>query len=201
MRKSAVLTIPDQIVNQLRKDIYSGQYKTGEAIKETDLSNRFGVSRGPVRHALLQLTKEGLLESKANVGVKVAQQPKPEVFDLIVKLRQEIEFSTMKKIFSDLDESDMEELHLILEDMKKSCEEKDVNTVFEIDFSFHEFFIKKYNDPHISELWHSITSRMMMKYSRFDDLIESYYEHKKLMDAIESGDQKLTLKLLKENIQ
>lgn len=201
MRKSTVLTIPDQIVNQLRKDIYSGQYKKGEAIKETDLSNRFGVSRGPVRHALLQLTKEGLLESKANVGVKVAEQPKPEVFDLIVKLRQDIEVATMKKIFSKIDDRDIEDLQDLLEDMKKSCEENDVNTVFEMDFSFHEYFIRKYSDNHISELWHSITSRMMMKYSRFDDLIESYYEHKTIIEAIESRDKKLTLKLLRENIQ
>lgn len=201
MRKSNVLTIPDQIVNQLRKDIYSGQYATGEAIKETDLSNRFGVSRGPVRHALLQLTKEGLLESKPNVGVKVAEQPKPEVFDLIVKLRQDIETSIIKKIFHLIDDRDIEELHEILEVLKKSCEDNDVNSVFEIDFIFHEFFIRKYDDTHISELWHSITSRMMMKYTRFDNLIESYEEHKAILDSIEQKDLKTALKLIKNNIQ
>jgi DNA-binding GntR family transcriptional regulator len=201
MRKSPVLTIPDQIVNQLRKDIYSGEYATGQPIKEVELSQRFGVSRGPVRHALLQLTKEGLLESKANVGVKVAEQPNPEVFDLIVKLRHEIETSTMKKIFRKIDEDDLKDLHDILEEMKKACEDGDVNTVFELDFCFHEFFIRKYGEPHVSELWHSIISRMMMKYSRFDNLIESYEEHREILEAIEARDQKTVLKLLKQNIQ
>ncbi len=201
MRKDTVLTIPDQIINQLRKDIYSGKYNTGESIKEVELSQRFGVSRGPVRHALLELTKEGLLESKANVGVKVAEQPKPEVFDLIVKLRHDIEIYTMKKIFSRLDEDDFSDLHSLLERMKKACEEDDVNTVFELDFIFHEFFIRKYNDPHVSELWHSITSRMMMKYSRFNTLMESYEEHMAIMEALEERDQKRVLKLLKANIQ
>lgn len=201
MKTNNVLTIPDQIVNQLRKDIYSGQYAQGEAIKETELSQRFGVSRGPVRHALLQLTKEGLLESKPNVGVKVAEQPKPEVFDLIVKLRHDIESSTMKKIFFDLGSDELKDLYEILEEMKKSCQEEDVNTVFEIDFSFHEYFIKLYDDNHISELWHSITSRMMMKYSRFDNLIESYEEHLAILKAIEQKDLKTTLRLIKSNIQ
>ena len=166
------------------------------------LAESFGVSRGPIRHALLQLTKEGLLESKSNVGVKVAKHPSIDVFDVIVKLRQDIESFVVSHVFDKIDSDDLLEIEEILSKLKKRCEEGDINAVYESDFAFHEFFIRKFDDKHILDLWYSIISRMMMKYTRFeDDLMGSYREHKAIYDLIVKEDKAKTISQIMANIQ
>ena len=201
MDPNSLLTIPEQIVRKLRKEIHSGKFATGEALREVQLAERFGVSRGPVRHAMFQLTKEGLLESKPNVGVKVAQKPGPEVYKLIVSMRLELELFVLHRIGNRLSDFDYDVLDTILENLKKACLENDVDTVFEYDFYFHEFLIKKFGDDHILDLWRSIISRMMMQYSCLEELMDSYKEHKDILDAIRSGKTEVLEDLLRLNIQ
>lgn len=51
----------DQVYQQLREELQSEQLKAGQRLVELELATRYGVSRTPVREALLQLSREGLL--------------------------------------------------------------------------------------------------------------------------------------------
>ena len=53
-------TLPEQIAARLQQDILGGHLKPGEPLREADLSERFGVSRGPVREAFRQLVQPRL---------------------------------------------------------------------------------------------------------------------------------------------
>jgi DNA-binding GntR family transcriptional regulator len=54
--------LSDQIYALVRKDIRAGEFEPGRRLLEVDLAARYGVSRTPVREALLQLSREGILE-------------------------------------------------------------------------------------------------------------------------------------------
>src|SRR5262249_46673158 len=60
-----------QIVRRLRDDILSGRLPEGQHLSEAHLASGFGVSRGTIREALVQLTNEGLLVARPNCGVRV----------------------------------------------------------------------------------------------------------------------------------
>ncbi|MFM2290008.1 MAG: hypothetical protein RL684_3151 [Pseudomonadota bacterium] len=68
---------------RLRQLILEGQLKPGERIPELTLVDRLGVSRTPVRAALVRLAEEGLLEAAGSGGFVVRSFTEAEAFDAI----------------------------------------------------------------------------------------------------------------------
>lgn len=201
MRNFKLLTLPDQIALQIRQDIYSESYKKGEFLRETELAKRFGVSRGPVRQALSHLANEGLLEFQPNIGMRVSDHPSEEAFSLIIKLRRTIETFALKSIFNKLNDSDLSNIEELLEDIREACESGDVHQLMLRDYAFHEFFLEKYDDKHILSIWSTTISRMMIRYTRFADLMNSYEEHRIIVEGIRQGQKQKTIQALQNNIQ
>ena len=50
--------VREQVTDQIRAELLLGKFKAGEAMREIPLAERFNVSRGPIRDALLQLSQE-----------------------------------------------------------------------------------------------------------------------------------------------
>lgn len=60
-----------RITSILKKAIYSGEYKSGEELRLTDIADQLGVSRTPVREAFQTLASEGLITLRMNKGAIV----------------------------------------------------------------------------------------------------------------------------------
>ena len=54
-------TIPEQIADHVAAAIVNGEYRDGERLREQELAELYGVSRGPVREAIRELHKHGLV--------------------------------------------------------------------------------------------------------------------------------------------
>lgn len=194
-------TLPEQIAAQLRQDVLSGELQPNDPLREVEISERFGVSRGPVREAMRQLTQQGLLVLEPNKGVRVAPHPDASVRPLIVQLRTTIETFVLDKIFADITEAQVQTLDGILANILDACERGDTDALTEHDIRFHKFIIVTCGDKDIVEMWEPIMMRMMMHYTRLGDLMESYQEHKRIVDAIRSGDKSAAVAALQTNIQ
>jgi DNA-binding GntR family transcriptional regulator len=194
-------TIPEQIAKRLRHDIISGRLKPGEPLREQEVSERFGVSRGPIREVFRQLTQQGLLVGEPNKGVKVAQLPSVAVRPLIVELRRKIEIFVLGYIFDKITEEDIATWEGVLADIREACEQEDTDALVAQDLRFHQAIIQSHDDDGLFTLWHPITLRMIMQYSRFSNLMDSYHEHARILDAIRRRDKPGALKALKANIK
>lgn len=194
-------TLPEQIAARLQQDILGGQLKPGDPLREVDLSERFGVSRGPVREAFRQLTQQGLLVLEPNKGVRVAQNPSVEVRPLVVQLRRTIEVFVLESIFERITDSDVDTWQVILDDIKSACESNDLHALTDHDLRFHQAIIKSHDDRDLFTLWQPIAMRMMMQYNRLDDIMDSYREHKRILDAIRARDRNAAIDALSINIQ
>lgn len=194
-------TLPEQIAQHLRWDIMAGRLKPREQLREQEISTRFGVSRGPVREVFRQLSQQGLLITEPNKGVRVASQPSETIRPLIVNLRLQVEIFVLENIFESITEEQIASWDHILSEIQFACQQGDVASLIENDLHFHEAILKAYEDEDIVRLWHPIVLRMMIDYHRHGDLMESYYEHKRILDAIRVGDKEAALAALRDNIQ
>ena len=194
-------TLPEQIASHLRQDIISGRLRPDTPLREQELSERFGVSRGPIREVFRQLTQQGLLVTEANKGVRVASQPSPNVRDLIRNLRLEIETFVITAITGKVDAEDLVHTSSILDQIKLACEQEDPDTLTELDLMFHQSILNLYEGTEIIALWLPIVLRMMLDYQRHGELIESYYEHKRILEAIITGNTTEAIAALQDNIK
>jgi DNA-binding GntR family transcriptional regulator len=82
-------------VRRLRRDILSGILPPGERLIEEQLTQRFGISRAPLREALRELAQQGLVEHSPRRGVRVAELSAADV-DELFGLRDLLEHYAMQ---------------------------------------------------------------------------------------------------------
>lgn len=195
-----ILSVREQIAEQLRSDIISGDLAPGEKLNEQALATRFGVSRGPVRDVLLQLTKEGLLVSKTNVGVSVNQMLPSDLQQLMVDIRRRIEIFCARRLKGKMSEEDFNNLEGILEHFEKAFDEADFTEVTKADIEFHRYLVNKAGGEAIDNLWYPVVLRMRMNYKRIDSSQAGVKEHRKILDALRDGDIRRVVDALQANI-
>lgn len=79
------ITLTEQIYNKLRYDITRKKIKCNERIDIAKLKGELGISQTPIREAIMNLEKEGLVEFLPNVGaqvISIVQEEVSQVFDV-----------------------------------------------------------------------------------------------------------------------
>jgi DNA-binding GntR family transcriptional regulator len=193
-------TIREQVAAHLRHAVLSGQLGEGEMLREEPLAQRFGVSRGPIRDALLQLTQEGLLVAEQNRGVRV-RRPDPAIRPLVVETRRKIEGFAIDKLCDDGIEDALGFFAENLKYFRSACQSGEMAEVVEHDMAFHRHIVERGGGGDLVAIWVPVVSHMMLPYSRHRDLLESYREHEAVVDALHASDKERARECLWLNIQ
>ncbi|WP_034383285.1 GntR family transcriptional regulator [Deinococcus sp. YIM 77859] len=82
--------VRDGVYEHLRRAVLDGEIAPGERIAEVELGEKLGVSRTPIREALMRLTQDGLLVAEANKGVRVRALSAAEARETYV-VREELD--------------------------------------------------------------------------------------------------------------
>lgn len=197
-------SISEQIVEQLRLEIMTGELDEGTPLREQELSARYRVSRGPVRDALLKLGQDGLVNARPNAGATVAARPNESIRALITDIRRRIEGFALKHTFAATDGAQLgrleQRLGQVLGQIRSACVDGNVRDLVAGDVHFHEAIMTGYGDPDLLGLWRRVIMRMMMRYDRFSDLMESFAEHRRIYEAVAARDEEAALTALQANI-
>jgi DNA-binding GntR family transcriptional regulator len=105
----ADLDRPISVVDAIRDAIADGEFAANQRLIESDLSERFGASRGNVRTALVQLSSEGLVERMQNRGARVRAVSLAEAIE-ITEVRMALEGLCAAKATERLTDEDRERL-------------------------------------------------------------------------------------------
>jgi DNA-binding GntR family transcriptional regulator len=196
-----VRTIREQVVDRLRADVMSGRIGAGVSLREAELAERFGTSRGPIRDALLQLTQEGLLVSRPNCGVRVGCPPDGALSPLLFELRRKVETHALGRIMGGLTAADDAELDAILRRFGIACAIGEMPAVVEHDMAMHRWIVERTGDPDQVAIWLAITVRMRLMYTRHRALMESFREHEAVVEAVRRRDLEAACGALVANIR
>ena len=106
-------TKADEIALEVEREIVTGELEPGTVLRQEHLSERFSVSRTPVREALRQLAARGLVSFEPNRGVRVRTLSRSELYEAFL-VRAELEslataLAAPKMTPADLDELDAAE--------------------------------------------------------------------------------------------
>lgn len=195
----------EQIANQLREDILAGRFEAGARLSEIKLAERFGVSRGPIREALVQLTNEGLLTGRPNCGVSVASSAPDSIRELIVPIRRTIETFALRLLFDNITPEDFQVWDELLQKMKQALQKKDFNASAELDIAFHRSLLVRAGQPDLLAIWQTLVARIRTHFRhshmKTKDSLAIYHEHKNIVDAFRSGDKEKSVRILEDNIE
>jgi DNA-binding GntR family transcriptional regulator len=136
--KKRRVTTKELVTDAIREAIIKGYIKNGEEIKTNVLTEKFGVSRMPIRLALQQLETEGLVHiepHKKAVAVKLS----PDEIKKITEIRCELEGLAIRSAMPNLTKDVFNELLLLLDDMK-SCTESEEYMI--LNMKFHDTIYK-----------------------------------------------------------
>lgn len=175
----------DQIVDELRRQILSGDLARGARMPQDELARRFGASITPVREALRLLEAQGLVVSEPHRGVRVAGVDLEQVTATYV-VRRLTETYAMRRATSRISRRDLAQARELLQGDVGDDPQSTRDRNREFHFLFYERCGMVALTERIAGMWQAFPWDLMLA-SR-ERAEASHREHLAILAAVEEGD-------------
>lgn len=145
-------SLAEVAADQLRQAILSGRLPQGARLVETDVSQRFGISRSTLRQALHNLSREGLIEIQKNRGSYVAN-PRCEDIEHMSLLRSVIEGTAARLVTARRQADSIARLVEIVDRQRQAMDAADRDECIRLHWAFHEGICRESGNPFIEQSW------------------------------------------------
>jgi DNA-binding GntR family transcriptional regulator len=177
--------------DQLEQDIVTGRFKPGERLDEQSLAKRFGVSRTPIREALMQLASIGMVDLQPHRGAFVASLSLKEIierFEMMAALEGMCGALAARRI-TDEQRTNLVEAHKACAEAAKSGS---MDAYYYANKSFHQAIYEACNNSYLAEQARQLHTRLQ-PYRRLQlrarhRVSNSFDEHQSIVEAILAGD-------------
>lgn len=179
-------------VAQLRSKILRNELPAGANVLETELADMLGMSRTPVREAILILESNGMVDVIPRRGFRIrpiSARDMEEIYTILTELEAVAAEEVAKRGLSDAELGDLEAL---LNGMESALETDDRALWAEIDDTFHRNLVRLCENHHLESTvlnFHDQVhrARNFTLYMR-PAPHKSNADHRSLVDAIAAGD-------------
>lgn len=129
-------TLKDLVYRNIIAAICDGVLNPDTIFTEGQMMEKYGVSKAPVREALVQLCHENVLRSIPRCGYQVIQVSTKNVHDLI-QLRILLEVGSLPAIMENLDADSLQTLRKMNKNRMRNAEQRDVWTAWQNNLEYH----------------------------------------------------------------
>lgn len=183
-------SLPLLVQKELERMILSGDLVSGAKLNEASLAAMLGVSRGPVRNALLMLKESGLVRQEKNCGVFVRHISLEEA-DEIYEVRAALDELVGRKLAASITPEQIKEVQALLGKMDAMVEKKNVDGYAELNLEFHDLLVRQTGNAKLLETYRRLVKELRLyrrnTLAQQGNLPVSTREHHEIIDAIMSG--------------
>jgi DNA-binding GntR family transcriptional regulator len=199
----AYRTIAEQIAGSVREAIAHGRIPPAARLLEASLAREMGTSRAPVREALSQLEREGLVVKEPNRGARVVDVTEHTVRE-VASLRGLLEGYAASLAAERLDPMDFQALETILTDMDRAAGQGEFARLVELDYRFHAFICRASGHQVLYEAWSAMGGKIRLFLSTtnlaYRDLKAIVRGHREVLEALRARDRSRARRVLEEHL-
>jgi len=171
-------------------------------LDERDLSQRFGVSRTPLREALAQLDQEGLVKIVARRGIFIVRKTKAEILDMIT-VWAALESMAARLASQHAKDQELSGLHALIDQFSQDEVARKMGEYSDANIKFHQAIIGLSHCPLIAEITNSLFLHMRAIRQRtifeLDRAKRSIVDHTNIVAALEARDTERAARLVLEH--
>ena len=196
--------LSEQVFETVRRDIVSGALPPNTRLSEFDLSEMLGVSRTPVREALIKLAEDGLVRIVPQVGTFVAPISIRSVRESQF-IREHLECAMIADAARRMNASTVQQLRDSLELQAQTAQQDDWDRFYSLDEAFHESLAAV--SGHL-ETWRIVQQSKVhfdrvrhLSFRMSDHMTQLVRQHGKIVDALADNDAVLAEAALRVHLR
>ncbi|WP_442875515.1 GntR family transcriptional regulator [Amycolatopsis sp. NBC_00348] len=180
----------DEAYDRIRHAIVDGSLPPGAALRDADLADQLGLSKAPIRQALLRLADDGLVDSKPQSYTRVSEVMSPDVLDAreIVRLLHEF---AVRQAVAKVGRDDVAAMRAANDRFAAAIEAGDVAAAVKADDELHDVPVRLAGNAAVSATLDRYTPLLRrLEHARFSSALawNSMERHTRLIDALEKRD-------------
>lgn len=152
-------SLREQVYEYFKGEINNNRIKKGEFININDVSKKLGISKTPLRDALLQLEMDGFVKILPRKGIVVNELTLNDIKDAyeIIGALECSALSSEENVFNSEDIQQMEDYN---EDMKKALTSNNFDKYYSINIKLHNEFLKFSKNEHLKKIIDTLKQRL-----------------------------------------
>lgn len=191
------------IAERLRERITDGTIAPGERLKEAELADSMSVSRGPVREAITELTREGLVETQRHRGARVITLSYRDIEE-IYSMRLALECLAMERCAERISPPLLSRMDDVVGQMRAIMPDATDNDHVRLDLEFHDLIYAAADHSRLQRSWLVLRSQVSMFLNARTDRAEFRSnlpeEHQELRDVLATGDPVSAVQAIEKHI-
>jgi DNA-binding GntR family transcriptional regulator len=145
--------------DEIRDLIIAGSCQPGDRLVEATLADRFAVSRGPVRTALMELEQVGLVTSLPRRGMQVTMFERSDI-DELFDITLALERMAAREATESASDAEVAHLHRLLDELDEAQHRGDHGAAVEADLELHRHLMKASGNRRLLKLWTGISDEI-----------------------------------------
>ena len=191
----------DPVYESLKAAIIAGNLAPGEPLRQDEIARQHGISKIPVREALLRLEVDGFVLFRKNKGAIVRELSAQEVLNLI-DIREALECKAIELAVPFMIESDLVAAREVIEAYGR---ERTVEAWSRLNIRFHQILYEPCGNAPLLQMIDDLRARigpvMRLMVSETSGLERPHAEHQAILQACVAHDAVKAVSLLRQHIQ
>lgn len=188
LRSNSLVSVAQQEIERI---ILAGEIPLGARLTEAWLSERLGVSRGPIREAFRRLEEAGLVRQEKNRGVFVREIPLDEALE-IFDLRAVMDELVGRRLAASITPPQLKSLRAAVERMEQAARAGDGDTYHLQNLQFHDALVEFAGNRKMASVYRKLVKELALFRRRNladpSSLPHSATEHRAIVKAIAAGE-------------